>query len=79
MAFVGVTRAAQLLGVPDRTLRHWCKEGHVPGAWQPSFAGSWLIPLGWILERLEAAGVADVADRAPGRQLPIASEHDYKP
>jgi hypothetical protein len=42
MGFVGISHAAQLRGVSERTLRRHAKAGLIPGAHQVS--GRWLIP-----------------------------------
>ena len=58
-----VRSVSKRLGVPARTVRRWCRDGHIPlGArWQPSgFGGNWLIAREWIA----SAPVDDMADMA---------------
>jgi hypothetical protein len=43
---VGTAKAARLLGFSEETVRRWCREGKLEGAFQPSgYDGKWLIPM----------------------------------
>jgi hypothetical protein len=49
---VTVSTAARFLGMSPRTIRHYCKEGRLRGAWQydsPQGKGDWRIPLETIM------------------------------
>lgn len=46
---ITITEAANRLGIPARTLRHWCRQGRVPGA--KMVGPIWLVPIGAQIDR----------------------------
>ena len=62
-AWLSTGAAADHLGVSERTVRRWCRDGSIPlsARWQPAgFRGSWLIAREWIA----TTPVAEMADMA---------------
>lgn len=54
-----VSEVNKLTGWSERTIRLWCRNGRIPGAWQPGgHSGSWYIPR----RALAILSVADIAD-----------------
>ena len=58
---LSIREVHELTGLSERTLRHWCTTGAIPGAWQPAgLYGSWYIPC----RALAVFGYGDLADIA---------------
>lgn len=52
--FTSTERGAQVLGVSPKTVRKWCRLGLIPGAKQHDARGTWLVPLDYLEEHINA-------------------------
>ncbi len=58
---IGVSKAARWLGLGERQVTNLCRQGRLPGAYQPSgYSGKWLIPTA-ALERIRTLPPAPAA------------------
>ena len=50
--YLTVRAVADRLGVSERSVRRWCRTGHIPartGCWQPAgYRGGWLVARAWL-------------------------------
>ena len=59
-----VAEIHELTGWSERSIRHWCRNGVIPGAYQAAYGGSWYVPRRF----LEDLGLlADIADTKSNR------------
>ena len=59
-AFRTPPEAAKLLGISERTIRRWLKDGKIPANRRPS--GHWLVPMRWIEDQMKEREYEPIGD-----------------